>query len=228
MRCNEYRKTGIAGRNIIEFRFAAPPSGIRICLGDVDPMTGNSLEDAGLFRLYHVLQNSQAYYSYRDRKAPFTKEQAERRESLRRNIAEAFERDHGYAPGRENLRCLLEERWPTPYTVSLEELTFEDEAVFEKDPRFACPAAEGMFPGEESDDTEALREFAVTLSGRLLDVYQMMLAKTDAGAEQPQWRELARKWGVSPAQVCKDKAKVVGMIKEYSRRVKRFSYDGEE
>ena len=52
-------------------------SGIRICLGDVDPMTGNSLEDAGLFRLYHVLQNSQAYYSYRDRKAPFTKEQAE-------------------------------------------------------------------------------------------------------------------------------------------------------
>lgn len=144
MRCNEYRKTGIAGRNTIEFRFAAPPSGIRICLGDVDPMTGNSLEDAGLFRLYHVLQNSQAYYSYRDRKAPFTKEQAERRESLRQDIAEAFERDHGYAPGRENLRHLLEERWPTPYTVSLEELTFADEAVYEKDPRFTCPAAEGI------------------------------------------------------------------------------------
>ena len=89
MRCNEYRKTGIAGRNTIEFRFAAPPSGVRICLGDVDPMTGNSLE----------------------------------------------------------------------------ELTFEDEMVFEKDPRFACPAAEGMFPGEESDDTEALREFAKTLPG---------------------------------------------------------------
>ena len=56
----------------------------------------------------------------------------------------------------------------------------------------------------------------------------MMLAKVDAGAEQPQWRELAQKWDVSPAQVCKDKAKVIGMIREYSRRVKRFSYDGRE
>ena len=114
MRCNEYFMTGIAGRNTIVFRFAVPPFGARNCLGDVDPVTGNSLEDAGLFRMYQVLQNSQAYYSYRDRKAPFTKEQAERRENLRREIAKAFEREHGYAPGEENLQLLLEERWPIP------------------------------------------------------------------------------------------------------------------
>ena len=110
--------------------------------------------------------------------------------------------------------------------VSLEGLTLDDKEVFEKDPRFACPAAAEAFPGEESDDTEALREFAKSLSGRLLDVYKMMLAKVDAGAGQPEWMDLVRKWGVCPGQITKDQKKIVEMIREYSRRVRRFSYDG--
>ena len=225
MICNEYRKTGLARQNTIEFRFVAPPSSIRISLGDVDPMTGNSLEDAGLFRLYYVLQNSQAYYNNKARKAPFSQKEKGERAVLRQEIAETFIRDHGYAPGGETLFFLLEERWPTPYTVSFEAMTADDMAVFEKDPRFADPTADKAFPGQESDDTEALREFAKSLSGRLLDVYETMLAKVDAGAEQPEWIELARKWGVCPGQITKDQKKIVGMIREYSGRVRRFSYD---
>ena len=229
MKCNELRKTGRTGQNTIEYRFVSTdsntPSRAAIRLGDTDPLTGMPIEDIGFFREYSSIRNSQAYYNNKNNKVPFTKEQKKAREELQKCIAEAFEQEYGYAPNRENLCWLMEEKWPTPYNVSFEGMVAEDEAAFEKYPEFADREAEAAFPGRESDDTEALRAFALRLDGRLADVFAAMLMKAGAGAGQPEWGALARRWGVSSAQITKDQRKIIRMIREYSRTVRRFSYD---
>ena len=103
-----------------------------------------------------------------------------------------------------------------------EEVSFEDEDVASEEEEVTSEEEDSP---EESEDTEALREFARSLSGRLADVYQMLLIKTDAGADQPCWYELADKWGVSAAQITKDQKKIIRMIREYSGTERRFSYD---
>ena len=74
-------------------------------------------------------------------------------------------------------------------------------------------------------NTLALREFAQCLSGRLLDVYRMMLERVDAGSEQPLLVSLAAKWNISPAQITRDQEKIRNMIRDYSLCVHRFTYD---
>ena len=229
MKCNELLKTGKAGQNTIEYRFVSTdgntPSRAAIRLGDTDPATGTPIEDIGFFRKYNSIRNSQAYYNGRNNKAWFTKEEEKAREALRVSIAAAFERDYGYAPNRETLYCLLEEKWPTPYNVSFEGMIDEDESAFEKYPEFEDRRARMEFPGEESEDTEALREFAGSLTGRLADVFAVMLEKAGGGAESRQWLDLAERWNVSPSQITKDQKKLIRMIREFSANVRRFSYD---
>ncbi len=229
MKCNELRKTGLARQNIIEYRFVSTdgntPSRATIRLGDMDPITGMPIEDIGFFREYNSIRNSQVYYNNKNNKVPFTKEQKKARDEMQESLAEAFEQEYGYRPNRENLYWMMEEKWPTPYNVSIEGMIAEDEAAFEKYPEFADREAQAAFPGEESDDTEALRAFSLRLEGRLADVFATMLEKAGAGAEQPEWQVLARKWGVSTAQISKDQKKIIRMIREYSGTVRRFSYD---
>jgi len=71
----------------------------------------------------------------------------------------------------------------------------------------------------------APRDFAGCLSGRPPDVYQVMPAKAGAGCEQPMFLSLAVKRSISPARISKDREKIRKMIREYSRRVHRFSCD---
>ena len=229
LRCNELRKTGKAEQNAIEYHFVNTdnntPARIRITLGDTDPLTGKPIQDISFFREYHAFSNRQAACNDKNIKAPFTKKEKAVRDELRSSIASAFEQEYGYKPSEYALQYLLEEQWPIPYILPIDNLDDDDEDFSDTDTDLTDRYAEEALPGMESDDTLALRAFARTLSGRLLDVYEMMLIRIDAGSEQPQLLELARKWAVSPAQITKDQARIRSMIREYSERVWRFSYD---
>ena len=226
IRCNELQKTCIADQNTIAYRFVNTDSTtpVRVCvsLGDTDPVTGKPIEDIRFFREYHKFSNRQAACNDKNIRVELTRKEKEERLNLRQHIAEEFEESNGYMPSEETLRYLLEEKWPLPYVMHI--INDDDDSI-DNDLDLADPSAEAAFPGNESDDTTALQEFARCLSGRLLDVYQAMLEKVDTGCEQPLLLSLAAKWNISPAQVTKDQEKIRKMIREYSRRVHRFSYD---
>ncbi len=59
-----------------------------------------------------------------------------------------------------------------------------------------------------------LREVAATLTGRQADVYEALLIKYAGGKAKISMTDLARKWGVSVTQICKDRDKILKMIRE--------------
>ena len=226
--CNEYEKYGKAKQNSIEYCFVSTDgntaSHIHIGLGDIDPFTGNPLNDPELFREYHAIRNRQVYCNGKQLRIPYTKKEKADRCRLCDRIAKDFEDEFGYAPNSPSLDWLLEEKWPIRHVFSLDSMMDEDETMFSLVDTYADSLLEEDSP-EESEDTEALREFARSLSGRLADVYQMLLIKTDAGADQPCWYELADKWGVTSGQISRDKKKIIRMIRKYSEQAHCFSYD---
>ena len=77
------------------------------------------------------------------------------------------------------------------------------------------PAAEAAFPGNGNEAAALLREFAETLTDRMLDVYNMMLEKYSGGAGATQGKELAEKWHVCPATIVKDQRRLEKMIRHF-------------
>ena len=89
----------------------------------------------------------------------------------------------------------------------------EDENETDKSGFFSA-AAPDPFGEDEPDDVRSLREFAESLSGRLADVYEALLVMYAGGKEKISMTDLARKWGVSVTQICKDREKVLRLIRE--------------
>lgn len=227
IRCNELRKVSITNQNTIVYNFVNEdnntPTHVRISLGDIDPITGNPIEDIQFFREYRTCNNRQAARNNKHIRMELSQKEKEERNKLKQRIAEEFEEAYGYAPTKDTLQYLLEEKWPLPYVMPI---TIEEEDDFsDSDLDYSDRMAEAEFPGNESDDTAAMQEFAKTLSGRLLDVYRVMLERIDAGSERPLLISLAAKWNISPAQINKDQEKIRNMIRDYSLRKHRFSYD---
>lgn len=79
---------------------------------------------------------------------------------------------------------------------------------------FFSAAAPDPFGEDEPDDVRSLREFAESLSGRLADVYEALLVMHAGGKEKISMTDVARKWGVSVTQICKDREKIIRMIRE--------------
>jgi len=227
IRCNDLRKTCIADQNTIVYNFvnadSNTPVHVRVSLGDMDPVTGKPIEDIRFFRDYHTYSNRQAAHNDKNIRVELTRKEKEERKELKKRIAEEFEEAYGYAPSKETLKYLLEEKWPLPYVMHIVDEKEDD--FSDSDLDFSDRMADAEFPGNESDDTLALREFAQCLSGRLLDVYRMMLERVDAGSEQPLLVSLAAKWNTSPVQITRDQEKIRNMIRDYSLRVHRFTYD---
>ncbi len=99
-------------------------------------------------------------------------------------------------------------------TVSYDTFTNEEgESNMERKICFSIPA-EDPFGENEPEAILRLREVASSLSGRLADVYEALLVKYAGGKEKISMTDLARKWGVSVTQICKDREKVIRMIRE--------------
>lgn len=70
----------------------------------------------------------------------------------------------------------------------------------------------------ENDDTALLRDFAATLSGRLLDVYQLILDRADKRRGRQTAQDVADKWNVSRVVINEDQKQLKAMIVDYFRR----------
>ena len=217
--CNETAYIGRRGQNRIAYTFATEDgitsSGCMIRSGDTDPLTGMPVPEE-IFRMYHRIRNRQIYHDYKAERQPYSRMEKEAREKERAEIAEAFEKAYGYSLTREAVECRLEDRWGGRYPIRLEACTDPWWKVRTgRFPEPADPTAEAAFPGNGDDDTERLREFAATLSGRLLDVYLLMLEKASGGAGARRGKDVAAKWHVSPAVITRDREKITRMIRAW-------------
>lgn len=229
IQCNETQKYTREKWTTIKFEFVTSmdpiPETIKCKLGDTDPATGKPMNDYSIFEDYHKMRNREINHNRSNTRPELTDREKAERETLRKRLIQEFIHDHGYAPNKDDIRYMMEEKWPTPGVMYIDALTIEDDPLADRCTDFADPESEAAFPSNESDDTAALRDFASKLSGRKRAVYELMLEKTDAGAEQPEWQELAKRWNVSHTQVARDRQYIIEVIRKYSQNEFRFSYD---
>ena len=100
---------------------------------------------------------------------------------------------------RRSLDCLLEED--------------ENDSYMESRKESRVPSVD-PFAEDEPDEIVKLREIAAGLKGRMADVYEALLVQYAGGRETISLSSIARKWGVSVKQVCKDRDRIIRMIRE--------------
>ena len=177
----------------------------RVFLGDVDPMTGEKITDREIFSEIRRIQYGQADCNRRADCAPWTKSEKEARNEMRREIAEAFEREHGYAPDAETLEWLLKEQWPKKHRVQMDAFINEEGNTFREylmkleDPS----AAEDVWRVECSFD-----EFEKTLDEKECELFQLLLRKANGFCMCGGINDLAAKWGMEQYKVSRMKKKV--------------------
>lgn len=91
-------------------------------------------------------------------------------------------------------------------------LNDEGESNLEKKAQFSVPSADPF--DEPSDRILRLREIAESLTDRQKDIYEALLVQFSGGQVKITMSELADKWGVSVTAICKERDKIVKMIKE--------------
>ena len=216
--CNETRHTLKAERNRIDFNFVTTdgntPSSCSIGIGDMDPLTGETITDMTFFEQYHKMVDHDIYTCLKDIRRPLTpgekKQRAEKKEAL---IAE-FEEKYGYRPSASDIHWLVDDFMPDLYTASIER--YRDEEDTPESDRISglgIPCCD-PFGDAMPEDVRQLREFADSLTGRYADIYEFLLVKHAGGQKKLSLKEIADKWGISPAQAYKDKEKIIRMIRE--------------
>ena len=105
-------------------------------------------------------------------------------------------------------------RKETANRISLDGLVNDDgDSQLERKKKFSVPS-EDPFAEDEPDEIVKLREIAASLKGRQADVYEALLVQYAGGKEKISMTDLARKWGVSVTQICKDRDRIIRMIRE--------------
>ena len=214
--CNDRNFIGLAAQDRIVWTFATEDSNTpcRCCLraGDPDPLSGEPVTEDWI-KTYHCLRNREVYRNLKADRIPCTKREKALRLEEREVLVRQFTLEYGYEPDRGTVGYLLEERRGSRYTLHL------DLADCLDDP--CCPLpwtdekALQAFPDSLPDEVETLREFAAGLTGRLRDVYRLMLEKASGGAGAVMRKDIAEKWHVSPRMIAKDQERLRKMIRKY-------------
>lgn len=229
IQCNETERYPKDKWNEITFEFACELDGIpetyTLKLGSRDPITGEILDDPALFAAYHRFRNNQVKQNQIEAGITLPTKGLEERRELKNKLAEEYEQKHGCPPEEDELQKMVDHYWPMPDILHFDQSFNEEEQNWEYNLDCADPDAEAAFPGSESDDAAALHEIYGKLSERHQAVYRRQKEVVDAGAEQPQWQELGRKYKVSHTQIKRDRENNVRIIKKYSETTYRFSYD---
>ena len=89
----------------------------------------------------------------------------------------------------------------------------EGKSKVELEKNYSIPTID-PFAENEADDILSLREVADSLTGRLADIYEALLVQYAGGQERITMTELARKWGVSVTTICKDRDRIIRMIRK--------------
>ncbi len=102
----------------------------------------------------------------------------------------------------------------TKNRLCLEGLVNDDgDSKLEKKKSFSVPAFD-PFAEDEPEEILRLREIGASLTGRPAEVYEALLINHAGGKEKISMTALARKWGVSVTQICKDRDRIIRMIRE--------------
>ena len=97
--------------------------------------------------------------------------------------------------------------------TSIEIFTDNDgKSRIEKKEDFGVPSEDPF--ADPPDKILKLREIAASLTGRMADVYEALLIKYAGGKEKISMTDIARKWGVSTTQICKDRDKIKQIIRK--------------
>ena len=78
-----------------------------------------------------------------------------------------------------------------------------------------CNSVEDELFGTEDDEIARLRDFEEMLSGRLLDVFHLMLDRKSGGADHERVRTVALRWNVTERTVFNDEKRLKEMIMEF-------------
>ena len=177
-------------------------------IGDIDPVSGERITEQ-IVREYHRVRTAEIHRTLRAERVPFTEEELAARRKEREEIAAEFEEAHGRKPSKDDVRYIQDERWGNRYNLHMDAL-YDDNGEFRDDRLINFHIYKN--DGDEDSDTAALRAFAETLSGRMRDVYELMLEKCSGGAGARTGKEVAERWGVCPATIVKDEARIRKMI----------------
>lgn len=189
------------------------PSSCTVHLGDTDPLTGERLTDLEFFLAYHRDADREIHRNLRCMRPEYTREQRERRREEARAYREAFRKEYGYSPSRDDILRHLEELEQPRYCLHYDGLISPDgDALTEYMPEFGRSDRD-PFGADLPDDVYALREVADTLTGRKRDVYEAMLVNL-AGGTRITNTELAKRWGVCESCIRQDQGQIRRMIRK--------------
>ena len=223
-RCNDTRFTNGEDRDRIRFKFLSvdgnTPSSCTVRLGDVDPVTGQTVADVTFFREYYRLVDHQVHKNMQALRPDYTPRQKAWREAE----AEAYIRDFterwGYAPSRDDVLYYLGEKEGNRWNQYLDTFVSPETGYSTVD-RHAELSAPAEMDAEEPLELQALREVAASLSGREAEVYEVMLLHAGGDKESVRYADLAEKWGVAPKQVSKVKARIMEKVRKKAEELRR-------
>ena len=225
IRCNETRYVNGPDRDRIRYEFLSDddvtPSSCTVCLGDIDPLTGEPITDLTFFREYHRLVDHQVMKNIRAACAGYhTLEQKARREQMKGEYIAAFKAEHGYAPSKADVLYYLEQMEQETWNLSIDSLADREtgESYLDHCAFFCVPFDTDM---EESVELQALREVGASLTGRKAEVYEAMLQREAGGQERIRFVDIADKWNVALKQITKDQAKIAAMVRKRAEELRR-------
>ncbi len=218
IRCNDLQVVPKKDWGSIQYDFVSDdgltPSSVTIRVGDVDPLTGEVV-DLTLLSKYHKYVNREVRSNLGQIRLEKTKKELQKTRELKAALADQFEKDHGYRPNRDNLQLELEKVEGSPYfAVPYDALRNEDgESGIESWTPFSCPF-EDPFEDDLPVEMRALREVGLSLTGRLRDVFDALLGKTDENGNKVKLKDLADKWDVSPATITMYKKQIFELVRK--------------
>lgn len=212
IRCNNtlFKKVGTCKQ--IRYTFVSEdgntPSACTISLGDIDPMTGEAINDVTFFQDYQREANHEVRLTLKGMRPGRTDAEKAERQRERAEIAREFKAEHGYVPDRDTVRYIQDSRQGNRYHIHLESCRNESgEECWQNLAAFADPTAEAAFPGNEDERVTAIYEVAAGLTGRQKDVFELMMDKYAGQKGGPTGKELAEKWGVNEMTISRDQKK---------------------
>ncbi len=217
IRCNEVRFTNGDKRDRIKFEFVSDdgvtPSSCTVCVGDIDPMTGEKITDVTFFREYYRVVDHQVHQNLKAERIVDTPEEKAKQEIEKRVYVEEFVKRWGYAPSKDDVQYYLEtigkERYKKSLSQYIDDVTGDNTIDFHM--KLSLPYETNQV---ETIEMQALLDVAAQLDGRKADVYTVMINRASGNKENYKYVDIAKKWGVSPKQINKDKKRIIYAVKK--------------
>lgn len=223
IRCNEVRFTNGDKRDRIRFEFVSDdgvtPSSCTVCVGDIDPITGEKITDLTFFREYYRVVDHEVHQNLDEERREQTKEEKAWRKEEKKRYCSDFEKKWGYKPSKDNVLFRLEQGEEERYHLSLSVFINEEDGTNTVDWIGELSYSEEMdwiLPVE----MQALKDVAASLNGRKAEVYQAMIQRAAGGQERIRFSDIAKKWGVSCKQIHKDQGKIMEKVRKRAAEIR--------